>query len=232
MGICSLILGGGRETKESVIDPTVGLVFSKKVADPVKKGDVLATIYGNDEEKVKKVAQKLDIPYKHFAMKPLKRGFKKIEKETQIKGENIAVVGDQIFTDVLGGNRSGMFTILVEPIDNKKDYWYTAWKRPIENKIKNKIKKETNLEMQIKNILRYKMLINWSYIIGYLLVTPFICIFLYTYRHLWWLMITMFGLILAGVLTDYFLFHHVSDRIKELTHVNKELMELKKKHKE
>lgn len=51
MGICSLILGGGRETKESVIDPTVGLVFSKKVADPVKKGDVLATIYGNDEEK-------------------------------------------------------------------------------------------------------------------------------------------------------------------------------------
>ncbi len=105
----------------------------------------------NDEEKVKKVAQKLDIPYKHFAMKPLKRGFKKIEKETQIKAENIAVVGDQIFTDVLGGNRSGMFTILVEPIDNKKDYWYTAWKRPIENKIKNIIKKETK-EGKNKNV--------------------------------------------------------------------------------
>ena len=105
----------------------------------------------NDEEKVKKVAQKLDIPYKHFAMKPLKRGFKKIEKETQIQAENIAVVGDQIFTDVLGGNRSGMFTILVEPIDNKKDYWYTAWKRPIENKIKNKIKKETK-EGKNKNV--------------------------------------------------------------------------------
>ena len=97
----------------------------------------------NDEEKV--------IPYKHFALKPLKIGFKKIEKETQIKGENIAVVGDQIFTDVLGGNRSGMFTILVEPIDNKKDYWYTAWKRPIENKIKNKIKKETK-EGKNKNV--------------------------------------------------------------------------------
>ena len=51
MGICSLILGGGRETKESVIDPTVGLVFSKKVADPVKKGDVLATIYGMMKKK-------------------------------------------------------------------------------------------------------------------------------------------------------------------------------------
>lgn len=91
-----------------------------------------------------------------------------------------------------------------------------------------KIKKETNLEMQIKNILQYKKLVNWSYIIGYLLVTPFICIFLYTYRHLWWLMLTMFGLLLIGVLTDYFLFHYASDKVKELTQINKELAELKK----
>ena len=94
----------------------------------------------NNKEKVEAVAKKLQIPYKHFAMKPLKRGFKYIQKETNIKPENIAVVGDQIFTDVLGGNRSKMFTILVEPIDKQKDYWYTAWKRPIENKIKNKYK--------------------------------------------------------------------------------------------
>lgn len=33
-----------------------------------------------------------------------------------------------------------MFTILVEPINNEKDYWYTAWKRPIENNIKNRYK--------------------------------------------------------------------------------------------
>ena len=95
---------------------------------------------------MEKVAQTLEIPYKHFAMKPLKRGFKYIQKETNIKPENIAVVGDQIFTDVLGGNRCGMTTILVDPIDDKKDYWYTAWKRPIENKIKNnyRAKEEKN----------------------------------------------------------------------------------------
>lgn len=57
IGICSLILGGGRETKDSQIDPAVGLVFSKKVADPMKKGDLLATIYGNDEEKVKQAVK-------------------------------------------------------------------------------------------------------------------------------------------------------------------------------
>lgn len=72
MGICSLILGGGRETKESVIDPTVGLVFSKKVADPVKKGDVLATIYGNDEEKVKQAVLHFKENYYIIEEKPTK----------------------------------------------------------------------------------------------------------------------------------------------------------------
>lgn len=94
----------------------------------------------NNEKKVKEVAKKLDIQYKHFAMKPLKKGFKYVQKQMNMKPENIAVVGDQIFTDIIGGNRSKMYTILVEPIDNKKEYWYTAWKRPIENKIKNKYK--------------------------------------------------------------------------------------------
>ena len=94
----------------------------------------------NKKQKVKRVAEKLDIPYKYFGMKPLKRGFLKIQKELQLPPENIAVVGDQIFTDIIGGNRCKMHTILVEQI-NPKDYWYTLWKRPIEKRIKGKIKK-------------------------------------------------------------------------------------------
>ena len=89
----------------------------------------------NKKEKVEKVANTLQIPYKTFAKKPLKKGFLEVQKILQEKPENIAVVGDQIFTDIIGGNRCKMFTILVEQKD-KKDYWYTAWKRPIENKIK------------------------------------------------------------------------------------------------
>ena len=96
----------------------------------------------NKKEKVEKVAKTLEIPYKNFAMKPFKKGFLEIQKEIKESPENIAVVGDQIFTDILGGNRCKMFTILVEPI-NPKDYWYTAWKRPIENKIKSKMNKVT-----------------------------------------------------------------------------------------
>lgn len=97
----------------------------------------------NNKEKVEMVAKKLEIPYINFAKKPLKSGFKKVQKELNEKTENIAVVGDQIFTDVLGGNRCKMFTILVEPID-KKDFWYTKWKRPIENKIKKHYQDNVN----------------------------------------------------------------------------------------
>ena len=97
----------------------------------------------NRKKKVEKIARKLDIPFEYFGMKPLKIGFNKVKKELKEESSRIAVVGDQIFTDIIGGNRSKMFTILVEPI-NEKEYWYTAWKRPIENKIKENMKKQNN----------------------------------------------------------------------------------------
>ena len=93
----------------------------------------------NHKEKVEKVANILGIPYRNLAKKPLKSGFLKVQKDIGEKSENIGVVGDQIFTDIIGGNRCKMFTILVDPID-EKDFWYTAWKRPLENKIKQKYK--------------------------------------------------------------------------------------------
>lgn len=51
VGICSLILGGGRETKESEIDLSVGLVLRKKVGDYVEAGEPLAVIHANDAGK-------------------------------------------------------------------------------------------------------------------------------------------------------------------------------------
>ena len=53
IGMCSLMLGGGRETKESEIDLSVGFVLEKKVGDYVKEGDVLAYMHTNDLEKAK-----------------------------------------------------------------------------------------------------------------------------------------------------------------------------------
>lgn len=49
IGQAAMMLGAGRQTKDSKIDLAVGLVLHKKVGDPVKKGDTLLTIYANDQ---------------------------------------------------------------------------------------------------------------------------------------------------------------------------------------
>ena len=108
----------------------------------LKKNNIKLYILSNTnkKEKVENISKKLDIPYKYFAKKPLKTGFLKVKKELKEKSENIAVVGDQLFTDIIGGNRCKMFTILVEPIE-KKDIWITMWKRPLEELIKKNYRK-------------------------------------------------------------------------------------------
>ena len=88
----------------------------------------------NKKEKVKMVADKLNLPYRNFACKPFKSGFQKAMQVLKLKNTEIAVVGDQIFTDVLGANRMNMFSILVRPIE-QKDIWITILKRPLENRI-------------------------------------------------------------------------------------------------
>ncbi len=59
IGRISLLLGGGRETKESEIDLTVGVVLNKKRGDKVAAGDVLATIHANDKEKLEQAKMRL-----------------------------------------------------------------------------------------------------------------------------------------------------------------------------
>lgn len=116
--------------------------------DEIKANGIKGIILSNSNkvDKVKKVANTLGMEYIYFGTKPLKRGFNKAKKQLQLDNENIAVVGDQIFTDVIGANRSKMFAILVNPIA-KKDIWVTRIKRPIEELvIKSYVKKQKKKE--------------------------------------------------------------------------------------
>ena len=116
-------------------------------AENLKKNKIKLYILSNTnkKEKVKAVANKLHIEYVYFAKKPMKIGFKKVQKILNEDPQNIGVVGDQIFTDVVGGNRCKMFTILVEPIA-EKDIWITLIKRPIENAIKKRYMQKQKIE--------------------------------------------------------------------------------------
>lgn len=77
IGRISLLLGGGRETKENEIDLTVGVVLNKKRGDRVENGDVLATIHANDKEKLAQAKKRLKEAYTIVE--------KTIEKEPLIK---------------------------------------------------------------------------------------------------------------------------------------------------
>jgi len=114
--------------------------YDKNLLDGVKdwykeinENNIKCIIVSNSHrlEKVKTVAKSIGIPYIFFAAKPFKRGFVRAQKELNIDSENIAVIGDQIFTDVIGANRANMFSILVEPVA-EKDILITKIKRPIE----------------------------------------------------------------------------------------------------
>ncbi|MBR1703311.1 MAG: pyrimidine-nucleoside phosphorylase [Lachnospiraceae bacterium] len=73
IGICSLLLGGGRETKESEIDLSVGLILEKKVGDPVEKGEPLAFLHGNDSRKLEAAEKRFLAAYRISEEKPEKR---------------------------------------------------------------------------------------------------------------------------------------------------------------
>lgn len=98
----------------------------------------LCLISNNTKERVVELKKDIDTPAIHQALKPLPRSFYKGVEILQLKKEQVAVVGDQIFTDILGGNRAGLFTILVKPIPGK-EFWWTSLVRRIERIVLKKL---------------------------------------------------------------------------------------------
>lgn len=68
--------------------------------------------------RIRRIAQSLQLPYILGAQKPSRRKLKQAVDSMGLPVEQIAMVGDRLFTDILAGNRLGMFTILVEPMVN------------------------------------------------------------------------------------------------------------------
>ena len=113
----------------------------KEWINEMKKNGIKFCILSNSikKKKVESVSKMLDIPYIFFSVKPTKYGFIKAKKILGIKeNQNIAEIGDQLFTDVLGTNRMKMFSILTKPICEEK-VKINNIKRKIEKKILEKV---------------------------------------------------------------------------------------------
>ena len=93
--------------------------------------------------KINMISKQLDTSYIKGARKPFKAGFKKLEKKlNKVKSNQIAMIGDQLMTDVLGGKKMGYLTILIDPINND-ELLFTKINRLIEKREfkKNNIKR-------------------------------------------------------------------------------------------
>lgn len=90
----------------------------KSYIEGLKAAGIKAVIVSNArKERVEHFCRALEIDYVYKALKPFKRGYRDAMNIMGLTPERIAIIGDQLFTDILGGNLLGMKSILIEPID-------------------------------------------------------------------------------------------------------------------
>lgn len=101
-------------------------------------GFTFCILSNNGTKRVTEYAEKLEILAVSNAGKPRKIAFKKALKILDCDANSCALIGDQIFMDIMGGNRSGIHTILVTPI-SKREFFGTRFLRILEKQVLRKL---------------------------------------------------------------------------------------------
>ncbi|HLS07276.1 MAG TPA: YqeG family HAD IIIA-type phosphatase [Bacillota bacterium] len=104
-------------------------------------------ISNNNADRVQAFCDPIDVSYVHTARKPLRKSFLKAATMMNLKPEQVAVIGDQLLTDVLGGNLGGFYTILVKPLV-ETDAKITRFNRMIERRILNYFQKRGKIKWE------------------------------------------------------------------------------------
>ncbi|BAC13945.1 hypothetical conserved protein [Oceanobacillus iheyensis HTE831] len=114
----------------------------------MRENDIKVTIISNNnQERVQVFSEPLETPFVYSARKPLSKAFKTVAKEMELSKEEIVVVGDQLLTDVLGGNFAGFYTVLVVPIV-ETDGKITRINRTIERRILNYMRRKGKISWE------------------------------------------------------------------------------------
>jgi len=96
---------------------------SQLISGLLQKGFKICILSNNSQRRVEEFNRGLKLPAIHKALKPSRNAFRRAMRLMEASAENTAVIGDQLFTDILGGNRMGLFTVLVSPISSKEFVW-------------------------------------------------------------------------------------------------------------
>ncbi len=103
-----------------------------------KMGYAVYIVSNNYQKRVSAIAKKFSLPYVSFALKPSPIGFRKARKQIGIKSADCLVVGDQIFTDILGANLGFMKSVLLTPIEIESGFTIKL-RRHFEKNIRKKL---------------------------------------------------------------------------------------------
>ena len=95
-------------------------------------GIKLILVSNNYEKRVAPFATKFSLPYVYFACKPSPLGYLRAKKMAGVKVKECLVAGDQIFTDIIGANLCGMWSVLLDPLA-PDPAWTVRFKRYLEN---------------------------------------------------------------------------------------------------
>ena len=93
------------------------------VSSALERGFRLCIVSNAPDERLAIQAQRLDIPFVSKALKPTGKGINRAIELLGLNRDEVTMVGDQMFTDVLAGNRLGLFTVLVNPIYLREQWW-------------------------------------------------------------------------------------------------------------
>ncbi len=113
-------------------DPTPDLIEWLRKVEAM--GFRTCIVSNNSGPRVSEFAAKVGVPFVHNATKPRRKGFREAMARLGVRPQETVVIGDQIFTDVLGGNRAGAYTILVVPID-RHEFFFTRLVRRVERRV-------------------------------------------------------------------------------------------------
>jgi uncharacterized protein len=94
--------------------------ISQLLREVLAKGLKISIVSNNWHSRVKEIALQLDLPFVSRAYKPAKTGFRRALAAMELEPGEAVVIGDQLFTDVLGGNRLGLKTIWVKPLTSRE----------------------------------------------------------------------------------------------------------------
>lgn len=89
--------------------------------------------------RIRRFAETVRIPFVAPAMKPLPFGLRKAVRLMHFEKKTTAMVGDQVFADLLAGKLAGLFTVLITPLSPEQEPWFSRIKRPFEKLVLPKV---------------------------------------------------------------------------------------------